>query len=266
MLTLRSLCVCLSAALLQAAADVTEDIQVVAFLPRNNSYLFSSARVAPAVRYAERGLRADARFSGFRFNIHFEDADCVNGAMFALVERSCGQKPHLILGPVCEYEAAAVVRLASRWDVPVISAGALAAGFSDKKSEYSQLTRIAPSYVKMAEIFAAMFRRFDWRSALLVYEDDRQERNCFFTLEGIYHLLPDVPMKTYAFEDGVALDTDDVLQNVMDAEGNSASHLDPGTAYYTFINLRVKTCQRDKETESVCVRACVCVCVLLDGG
>lgn len=221
MLSLCSLYVCLSAALVQAVADVTENIEVLAFLPQNNSYLFSSARVAPAVLYAQRRLKTDARFSAFRFNIHFEDSDCVNSAMFTLVERSCGQKPHLILGPVCEYEAAAVVRLASHWNVPVISAGALAAGFSNKKTEFSQLTRIAPSYVKMAEIFAAMFQRFDWRSALLVYEDDRQERNCFFTLEGIYHLMPEVHMKTYAFDEGVALDTDDILHNIMDTEGNS---------------------------------------------
>lgn len=225
MLSLCSLYVCLSAALVQAVADVTETIEVLAFLPQNNTYLFSSARVAPAVLYAERRLKTDARFSGFHFNIHFEDSDCVNSAMFTLVERSCAQKPHLILGPVCEYEAAAVVRLASHWKVPVISAGALAAGFSNKNPEFSHLTRIAPSYVKMAEIFEAMFERFDWRNALLVYEDDRQERNCFFTLEGIYHLLPDIHMKTYALVEGAALDTDVILQDIMETEGNSPSHL-----------------------------------------
>lgn len=228
MLSLCSLCVCLSAALVQAvsvADNVTEDIEVLAFLPQNNSYLFSHARVAPAVLYAQRRLKADGRFSGFRFNIHFENSDCVNSAMFTLADRSCGQKPHLILGPVCEYEAAAAVRLASHWNVPVISAGALAAAFSNKNAEYSHLTRIAPSYVKMAEIFRAMFQRFDWRSALLVYEDDREERNCFFTLEGIYHLMPDIHMKTYAFTEGEVLDTDDVLQNAVDTEGNLLSHL-----------------------------------------
>lgn len=222
MLSLCSLYVCLSAVLMQAVAhNVTENIEVLAFLPQNNSYLFSHARVAPAVLYAERRLKTDGRFSGFRFNIHFEDSDCLNSAIFTLVDRSCGQKPHLILGPVCEYAAAAVVRLASHWNVPVISAGALAAGFSNKNAEYSHLTRIAPSYVKMAEIFSAMFERFDWRSALLVYEDDKEERNCYFTLEGIYHLMPDIHMKTYAFSEGDAFDTDDVLQNIIDTEGNS---------------------------------------------
>ncbi|KAK2837077.1 hypothetical protein Q5P01_014289 [Channa striata] len=198
---------------------VTEDIDVAVFLPQNNSYLFSYARVAPAVRYAQRRLETDGgQYSGFRFHVHFENSDCVNDALFALVDRSCGRKPDLILGPVCEYEAAAVVRLASHWNIPVISAGALAAGFSNKGAEYSHLTRIAPSYVKMAETFTATFAHFGWKSALLVYEDDKEERNCYFTLEGVYHLMADYHIKTYAFSQEDRLDTDDVLHNIQDAE------------------------------------------------
>ncbi|XP_069022140.1 atrial natriuretic peptide receptor 3-like, partial [Embiotoca jacksoni] len=198
---------------------ITEDIQVLVFLPQNNSFLFSQARVAPAIRYAQRRLQADGgQFSGFRFNLHFESCDCVNAALFALVDRSCGLKPDLILGPVCEYEAAAVVRLASHWHVPVISAGALATGFGNKNAEYSQLTRIAPSYVKMAETFTAMFEHFAWRSALLVFEDDKQERNCYFTLEGVYHLMVDYNIRSYQFSEDEPLNTDDILQNISDME------------------------------------------------
>lgn len=198
---------------------LSEDVDVLVFLPRNNSFLFSRARVAPAIRYAQRRLAASGgRFSGLRFQLHFEESDCVNDALFALVERACGPKPDLILGPVCEYEAAAVVRLASRWGVPVISAGALATGFRDKRGEYSQLTRIAPSYVKMAETFAAMFEHFSWRSAALVFEDDKQERNCFFTLEGVYHLMADYSVRTFSFSEDEPLNVDDVLQNLHETE------------------------------------------------
>lgn len=198
---------------------ITDDIDVLVFLPQNNSYLFSHTRVAPAILYAQQRLKTDGgQYSGFNFNIHFENSDCVNDALFTLVDRSCGHKPDLILGPVCEYEAAAAVRLASHWNIPVISAGALAAGFSNKNDEYSHLTRIAPSYVKMAEIFSAMFEHFTWKTALLVYEDDKEERNCYFTLEGVYHLIVDFNIKTYAFSQGDRLDTDDILQNIYDTE------------------------------------------------
>ncbi|KAM7416952.1 hypothetical protein PAMA_018839 [Pampus argenteus] len=202
---------------------ITEEIEVLVFLPKNNSYLFSYERVAPAILYAQRRLETDGgQYSGFHFNIQFEKSDCVNDAAFRLVDRSCGKKPDLILGPVCEYEAAAVVRLASHWNIPVISAGALAAGFRNKNTEFSHLTRIAPSYVKMAETFTAMFEHFSWKTALLVYEDDKEERNCFFTLEGVYHLMSDFNIKTYAFSQEDRLDTDDIIQNMHDIEGNGS--------------------------------------------
>lgn len=197
---------------------VPEDVDVLVFLPQNNSYLFSRARVAPAILYAQRSLEV----SGLRFNVHFENSDCVNEAVTTLVGRSCGQKPDLILGPVCEYEAAAVVRLASHWDIPVISAGALAAGFTNKDSEYSHLTRIAPSYTKMAEIFAAMFHRFGWSSALLIYEDEKKERNCYFTVEGVYHLMDSSLTRTYSVPQDQRPDTEEILQLLQDTEGQAA--------------------------------------------
>lgn len=200
----------------------SEDIDVMVLLPENSSYLFSKARVAPAIFYARDWLltAGGGQFSGLRFNIMFETTDCLNDALYRLVDRACSEKPDLILGPACEYEAAPVVRLASHWNIPVISAGALAAGFGNKKNEYSQLTRIAPSYMKMAETFTAMFEHFTWKSALLVYEDDKQERNCYFTMEGVYSLMTDVNIKTYQLSPEGQLDTDDLLQNIYDTEGN----------------------------------------------
>ncbi|XP_077417706.1 atrial natriuretic peptide receptor 3 [Vanacampus margaritifer] len=198
---------------------MTDEIDVVVFLPQNDTYLFSYGRVAPAIRYAQQKLKtAGAPYSDFHFNIHFENSNCVNDALFHLVDRSCVKKPDLILGPVCEYEAAAVVRLASHWNIPVITTGALAAAFSNKNTEFSHLTRIAPSYGKMAEIFSAMFKHFTWKTAVLIYEDDKEERNCYFTVEGIYHLMTDLTIKTYTFYHDDPLDTDDIIQSMYDTE------------------------------------------------
>ncbi|XP_057688921.1 atrial natriuretic peptide receptor 3 isoform X1 [Corythoichthys intestinalis] len=197
---------------------ITDEIDVVVFLPQNDTYLFSYARVAPAIRYAQMKLKTTgAPYSDLHFNIHFENSNCVNDAVFNLVDRSCEKKPDLILGPVCEYEAAPVVRLASHWNIPVISAGALATSFSNKTTEYSHLTRIAPSYVKMAETFSAMFRHLAWKTAVLLYEDDKEEQNCYFTVEGIY-LMTDLSMKTYALSHEVPLDTDDIIQSIYDTQ------------------------------------------------
>ncbi|XP_073696796.1 atrial natriuretic peptide receptor 3 isoform X2 [Garra rufa] len=167
----------------------TNNIDVMVMLPRNNTYLFSYQRVSPAIEYAKKILGRDELFAGLTFNVQYQNSACGMDALYALVDKQRDERPDLILGPVCEYTAASVVRVASHWNIPVISAGALATGFSVKTSEYSHLTRIAPTYLKMAETFQAMFGRFGWRTASLIYDDDKDERNCYFTIEGVFTVL-----------------------------------------------------------------------------
>ncbi|XP_023692429.1 atrial natriuretic peptide receptor 3-like isoform X1 [Paramormyrops kingsleyae] len=195
-------CVYVSLLLLPVwTSAINEDIDVLVILPKNNSYLFSISRVTPAIEYARRKMRSDVGlYSGFNFNVHYDNSDCGNEALFNLVDRSCKKKPDLILGPVCEYAAAQVVRMASHWNIPVISAGALATGFSNKEKEYSHLTRVAPSYLKMAETFSAMFHHFGWKTALFIFDDDKEERNCYFTLEGVHNILHSEDYKIDIFE------------------------------------------------------------------
>ncbi|MED6294439.1 hypothetical protein CHARACLAT_021085 [Characodon lateralis] len=214
------------------ADSLTEEIDVLVFLPQNNSFLFSHARVAPAIRYAQDRLRAE--YPGFHFNIHFENSDSANHAVFTLADRPCGQKPDLILGPVREYEAAGVVRLASHWKIPVISAGALATAFKNKETEYSHLTRVAPSYVKMAETFTAMFEHFTWKSALLLIEDDMRERDCYFTLEGVYHLMDDYNVEFEIIHEGVPFKVEDIFKTNQGTEGPEICSGIAGIAHYIF--------------------------------
>ncbi|KAJ8380438.1 hypothetical protein SKAU_G00012160 [Synaphobranchus kaupii] len=160
------------------------------------------------------------QITGLNFTVHYENSDCGNEALFSLVSRSCMKKPDLILGPVCEYAAAPVVRMASHWNIPVISAGALATGFSQKEKEYSHLTRIAPSYLKMAETFSALFEHFGWKSVLLIYEDDREERNCFFTVEGVHGSLhlEDYNVESVTIHKEHRVETDEIIKHIYDTE------------------------------------------------
>ncbi|XP_045551398.1 atrial natriuretic peptide receptor 3 [Salmo salar] len=218
-----SLCLYLWLVLLpgRTSTAVNEDIEVLVMLPKNNSYMFSIARVAPAIEYAKQGLKiGSGLYSGLNFNLRYEDSDCGNDALFSLVDRSCEKKPDLILGPVCEYAAAPVVRMASHWNIPVISTGALASGFREKDKEFSRLTRISPSYLKMAETFLAMFRNFNWKDALLIYDDDTKERNCYFTMEGVHlKLMDEYQTVTYATNSKEErLNTDDIIKYIYESE------------------------------------------------
>ncbi|XP_035236216.1 atrial natriuretic peptide receptor 3 isoform X1 [Anguilla anguilla] len=198
---------------------LNEEIEVLVLLPKNNSYIFSMPRVRPAIEYARMRLSADL-YPGLNFTVHYDNSDCGNEALFSLVSRSCMKKPDLILGPVCEYAAAQVVRMASHWNIPVISAGALATGFSHKEKEYSHLTRIAPSYLKMGETFSALFEHFGWNKVLLIFEDDSEERNCYFTIEGVHSSLhvEGYKVDSVVIHKDHRVETDEIIKDIYKTE------------------------------------------------
>ncbi|XP_042546511.1 atrial natriuretic peptide receptor 3 isoform X1 [Dipodomys spectabilis] len=211
-------------------ALLPQKIDVLVLLPRDDSYLFSLARVRPAIEYALRSVEGNGTTTGrrllppgTRFQVTYEDSDCGNRALFSLVDRVAaarGTKPDLILGPVCEYAAAPVARLASHWDLPMLSAGALAAGFQHKDAEYSHLTRVAPAYAKMGEMMLALFRHHHWSRAALLYSDDKLERNCYFTLEGVHEVFQEEGLHTsaYNFDETKDLDLDDIVRYIQASE------------------------------------------------
>ncbi|XP_065122958.2 atrial natriuretic peptide receptor 3 isoform X1 [Paramisgurnus dabryanus] len=219
---LMSLCLSIWLALIMAGrtSALNENIDVLVLLPSNNTYMFSYQRVSPAIEYARKSLDRGELVAGLKFTVHYKNSSCGMDALYALVDMQRDERPDLVLGPVCEYSAAPVVRVASHWNIPVISAGALATGFAAKNSEFSHLTRIAPTYLKMAETFQAMFGHFGWRSALLIYDDDKDERNCYFTMEGVYNVLIDHHITDHAVlnphEERV--DADDIMKSVYGSE------------------------------------------------
>lgn len=222
MLCFISFCLYLWLVLPVRTSAITEDIEVLVMLPKNNSHIFSIQRVTPAIEYARQRLKiGGGQYSGLNFHIHYENSDCGNDALFTLVDRSCEKKPDLILGPVCEYAAAPVIRMASHWNIPVITAGALATGFSNKSKEYSHLTRVSAPYLKMAETFTTMFNHFNWKDAILIYEDDKMDRNCYFTVEGVHSILilEEYQIKTFTiFSKEERLLTDEIIKSIYDSE------------------------------------------------
>ncbi|XP_043929379.1 atrial natriuretic peptide receptor 3 isoform X2 [Protopterus annectens] len=192
-----------------------DDIKVLVLLPKDNNFMFSIERVKPAVEYAL--TNSVKQFPAVRFEPVYEDSQCGNGALFRLVDLATRNKPDLILGPVCEYAAASVVRLASHWGIPVISAGALATAFSTRTPEYTMLTRVSPSYLKMGEMFLSMFNYYLWKEALLLYSDDKvSDRNCFFTMEGVHGNLVDngFNLDSYGFDETKRLDVEDIMETI----------------------------------------------------
>ncbi|XP_038646699.1 atrial natriuretic peptide receptor 3 isoform X2 [Scyliorhinus canicula] len=201
-------CACLFTTLLFLAPGSTVDINVLVLLPVESSYLFSMNRVKPAIDYAIQNLGQ----SRLNFSVQYVDSECGNKALFNLVDISLLQKPDVIVGPVCDYAAAPVARLASHWNIPMVSAGPLASGFTHKVPEYSYLTRVSPSYSKMGEMFLAMFQRYRWKRVALLYAEDFEERTCFFTMEGVHVAFPGEGYQMHSF---VIYDQEDQLDHIV---------------------------------------------------
>ncbi|KAM4808845.1 atrial natriuretic peptide receptor 3 [Rhinophrynus dorsalis] len=202
-----------------------ETVNMLVLLPKDNSYMFSLTRVKPAIDYALRSVKEnETLLPGVNFNVIYKDSECGNQALFSLVDATITpmqlKKPDVILGPVCEYAAAPVARLASHWNIPIISAGALAIGFMYKSDEYSHLTRVSPAYSKMGEMFVSMFRYHKWTKALLLYSDDSQERNCFFTVEGVHVAFKDEGYHTssQSFDETKHVDAEDIVHSIQNRE------------------------------------------------
>ncbi|XP_060617343.2 atrial natriuretic peptide receptor 3 isoform X1 [Anolis sagrei] len=199
-------------------------VLVLVLLPQEPSFPFSLPRVRPAVEYAVRSLEANGTLlpAGFHLELLFEDSGCGNGALFALVDLVARRRrwPDLLLGPACDYAAAPVARLASHWGLPMLSAGALAAGFGaggskGKGGEYSHLTRLAPGYAQLGHMLLALFRHRRWARVLLVYREDRDQRTCFFAAEGVHGVFREagIHLDDFAFDEAGKF-ADDVVRAI----------------------------------------------------
>lgn len=208
--------------LVRGAPVDDKKVTLLVILPKDDKYMFSINRVRPAIDYALRSVENNASLlPGFTFNVTYRDSDCGNQALFSLVDAAVKrQRPDAVLGPVCEYAAAPVARLASHWSLPIISAGALATGFVHKADEFSYLTRVAPAYSKMGEMVHAMFRYHKWSRALLVYSDDNVERNCYFTVEGVHAAFKDegYHLAVHSFDEAKHVDVEDIVHSVQNKE------------------------------------------------
>ncbi|CAH2296538.1 atrial natriuretic peptide receptor 3 isoform X2 [Pelobates cultripes] len=205
--------------LLAKSNTLEEDtVNMLVILPKDNTYMFSIDRVKPAIEYALRTVKGnDSLLPGVTFSVTYQNSDCGNTALFNLVDTAVQlQKPDVILGPVCEYAAALVARLASHWNIPMVSAGALATGFTHKAEEYTHLTRVSPAYSKMGEMFLAMFKYHQWDRAMLLYSDDKLERNCYFTIEGVHQSFKEegYTMNVQDFDETKHVDAEGIVHSI----------------------------------------------------
>ncbi|XP_015271181.1 PREDICTED: atrial natriuretic peptide receptor 2-like, partial [Gekko japonicus] len=172
-------------------------VTMAVVLPQHNlSYPWAWPRVAPAVALALEALEPSLRAAGLSVRTFFNTSE-LNGACseyvapLKAVDLMLYHDPDVLLGPGCVYPAASVGRFASHWRLPLLTAGAVASGFSRKKEGFSTLVRTGPSAPKLGAFVAHLHELFNWssRAALLYVDRKTDDRPFYFTIEGVYEEL-----------------------------------------------------------------------------
>ncbi|NXY11326.1 ANPRB protein, partial [Pteruthius melanotis] len=194
------------------------NLTVAVVLPeRNVSYAWAWPRVGPALSLALEALeRGEPPLLPRPFSVRVEfmsselEGACSEYvAPLNAVDLKLYHDPDVLFGPGCVYPAASVGRFASHWRLPLITGGAVAAGFSRKREHYSTTVRTGPSAPKLGAFVSHLHAHFNWSArAVLLYVDRKtDDRPYYFTVEGVYQELQDgnnltVTVHIYSPEEG----------------------------------------------------------------
>nr|XP_033780286.1 atrial natriuretic peptide receptor 1 [Geotrypetes seraphini] len=176
------------------------NLTLAVLLPKDNTvYPWAWPRVGPAIELAierinkNQDLLPDIHVQFVFGDTGGEDGTCSEMmAPLVAVDLKFANDPNVFIGPGCDYTASSVGRFTGHWKVPLITAGAAAFGFNRKADMYPLMTRTGPVYTKLGEYVAHIHAQFNWTSrAVIVYMDELlDDRPCYFTVEGIYMMVP----------------------------------------------------------------------------
>ena len=158
------------------------------------AWSWSLPKVKGGITYAIDTVRNRSDLlPGCEIEVNYGDSQCSEtfGPLVA-VDMYYHQKAYVFLGPGCDYALAPIARFSPHWNIPVLTAGGMVRAFSDKKSEFRQLTRIGGSYSDLGRAMSKHLDMFNWNRVGLIYNENQGKRsskgktNCWFVMEGMY--------------------------------------------------------------------------------
>ncbi|XP_078699443.1 atrial natriuretic peptide receptor 1-like isoform X7 [Branchiostoma floridae x Branchiostoma belcheri] len=155
-------------------------------------------QIEPTVAFAIEELQENGVLGDNTFHIDTFDSAC--SYYIALTELldtyyEDSLKPNVIIGPTCLYVTTEVSRLASHWDVPVLTAGAPASGFRHSDfGEYRTVTRMEHTDNKLADVVGSLLVELGFNSTrvALVYpgeDSDSDSDVCYYRMQAIRQKL-----------------------------------------------------------------------------
>ena len=175
----------------------------------------------------------DTILPGYNFTYQWQDTKCSNQlAMIYTVSMRYQFECDVFFGPACEYAVAPTARFCDYWEVPLITAGAMAQGFS--KSFFTSITRMQGSYDKFAYFVLHFFKLNDWNKTMLLWDEPTTSeiRDCHFCIGGVawtLGVIGRIPHEVEAFNERT-LDNDAILKLLGKVKANARSKF----LYFTF--------------------------------
>ena len=169
----------------------TKNVNIVVILPEDDEFLFSLKRVLPAVNLAISKL---PKIANLTFSVKSGDTRCsIAHGIKAAIDLYMESRIDIFFGPVCDFAAGPLVRQVRFWNIPVITAGAMARDFSLKRmSTYPTLTRVGPvNFDSLFMFFLRLFQRYQWGRFMVIYDkfghSDIVPIMCHLTIEALHY-------------------------------------------------------------------------------
>ncbi|XP_021340544.1 atrial natriuretic peptide receptor 1-like [Mizuhopecten yessoensis] len=149
----------------------SEDIVVASVISNGGSLPYDYRRAAPAADLAM--LEINSRYNGFlNFTYLYRDPgpDCSENDVGAI---ACDLYHRYsitgLVGPACSHAVNVIGRMASSWNLPIITPVGTSGTLGDK-SNFPTLTRLAYNMNKFAKFYLQVFGQFNWTDVTIMYD------------------------------------------------------------------------------------------------
>ena len=150
-----------------------KEIQIAAILPKQRSRMFSVQEISPAISLALQKVKDEMNLVGnHTLSVHYEDSMCdISSAINQAFNFYMRGSVHVFFGPCCDYAAAPVARQIRYWNLPMVTAGAMAGDFGRWKTQmYPLLTRVGPDFNSLASFVMVMLKFYKWNKLKIIYD------------------------------------------------------------------------------------------------
>lgn len=179
-----------------AYVDGTKTLNIACLLPADDKRLFSISRVAPALEIVVNSELIKHQVLPFhKIGISYADSKCsISHGMNEAINVFVDGHVDVYFGPCCDYTAAPVARQLRYWNIPMVTAGAMARDFAlSKLFQFPLMTRVGPNFNSLVSFIISILQKFNWSRVKLVYDPLGQahvvDKFCHIATDGVHYGL-----------------------------------------------------------------------------